>query len=151
METKIILAYLIYLPVTVLLTLYVAHVLFKNGRIFMLDIFKGKEDIADATNKLFEVGFYLLNIGFALLILKVNQDQQWVWDPEKGVNVSTLGNALDTNQEVVEVLASKIGGFAIYLGVMLFFNLYLFFRGRRKARMHQPPPMPITIGPLPNA
>lgn len=152
METKIILAYLIYLPVTVLLTLYVAHTLFKNGRIFMLDIFKGKEDIANATNKLFEVGFYLLNIGFALLIMKIDQEAPVVDHyADNGLAVMTDPNIVDTNQEVVEVLASKVGGFAIYLGVMLFFNLYLFFRGRRKARMHQPPPAPITIGPLPTA
>ncbi|HMC96098.1 MAG TPA: hypothetical protein VKG92_00450 [Flavobacteriales bacterium] len=151
METKIILVYLIYLPVTILLTLYVAHTLFKNGRIFMLDIFKGKEDIANATNKLFEVGFYLLNIGFALLILKIKQEEPTVDHFTDAGAVMTTPNVLDTNQEVVEALASKIGGFAIYLGVMLFFNLYLFFRGRRKARMHQPPPMPITIGALPTA
>ena len=28
----------------------------------MLDIFKGREEIANATNKLFETGFYLLNL-----------------------------------------------------------------------------------------
>lgn len=148
METKIILAYLIYLPVTVLLTLYVAHTLFKNGRIFMLDIFKGKEDIANATNKLFEVGFYLLNIGFALLILKIAQDEPTVERYTDAGAIMTPVNGVDTYQEVVEVLASKVGGFAIYLGVMLFLNLYLFFRGRRKARMHQPPPAPMSIGPL---
>lgn len=133
MTNKIVLTYLVYLPVVLLLTLYVARTLFSNGRVFMLDIFKGKTDIADATNKLFEVGFYLLNIGFALRIMEV--DGYWSENP------------FDTNQEVVETLASKLGGFAIYLGVMLFFNLFLFFRGRRKARM-TPPPMPgVTIGP----
>ena len=151
METKIILAYLIYLPVTVLLTLYVAHTLFKNGRIFMLDIFKGKEDIANATNKLFEVGFYLLNIGFALLIMKVVQEEPTVERYTDAGAIMTPVNTIDTHQEVVEVLASKVGGFAIYLGVMLFLNLYLFFRGRRKARMNQPPPLPVTIGPVATA
>lgn len=108
-------AYLIYLPVTILLTWYVAHTLFKNGRIFMLDIFHGKAEIAMATNKLFEVGFYLLNVGFALWILEISIE-------------------LVSSQMVVEVLSKKIGGFAIYLGLMLFFNLYLFFRGRKAAR-----------------
>jgi hypothetical protein len=37
---------------------------------------------------------------------------------------------------MVEVLSKKIGGFAIYLGLMLFFNLYLFFRGRKASRAH---------------
>lgn len=111
----IIIAYLIYLPVSILLTLYVARILFKNGKVFMLDIFRGRKEIAFATNKLFEVGFYLLNIGFALLILEIS------------------GYLLDT-QQVIEVLSLKLGGFSIYLGFMLMLNLYFFFRGKRKVK-----------------
>jgi len=121
MNTSFVLtAYLIYLPVTILLTWYVAHTLFKNGRIFMLDIFHGKTEIAMATNKLFEVGFYLLNVGFALSILEIYGE-------------------ITAAQHVVEVLSKKIGGFSIYLGVMLFFNLYLFFRGRKASKAHVQP------------
>lgn len=119
MTNKFVLTYLVYLPVVTLLTLFVARSLFKNGRVFMLDIFRGKTEIADSTNRLFEVGFYLINIGFALLIMEVNG----YWGE----------NLFDTNQEVVETLAGKIGGFAIYLGIMLFLNLFLFMRGRRKS------------------
>ena len=114
-NTYIILAYFIYLPIALLLTWIVAHNLFKNGLIFMRDIFFGREDIAKATNSLFKIGFYLLNIGFALYILKIY-------------------NALTGMQDTIEVLSSKVGGFSIYLGVMLFFNLYLFFRGKRVAK-----------------
>lgn len=121
MTNKIVLAYLVYLPVALGLTLYVARTLFRNARVFMLDIFRGKADIADSTNRLFEVGFYLLNMGFALKILEIN-------------------SVLETNQQLVEALASKVGGFAIYLGVMLFLNMYLFFRGRRKSRENRPLP-----------
>jgi hypothetical protein len=39
-----------------------------------------------------------------------------------------------SNQTLMEILSKKIGGFTIYLGVMLFFNLFLFFRGRKKSR-----------------
>jgi hypothetical protein len=113
----LLIAYMVYLPVSILLTWYVAHTLFKNGRIFMLDIFHGKTEIAFATNKLFEVGFYLVNVGFALWILEIY-------------------NELTTAQDTIEVLSKKIGGFAIYLGVMLFMNLYLFFRGRKASRAH---------------
>jgi hypothetical protein len=105
-------AYLIYLPIIVTLTWYVAHTLFQNSKVFMLDIFRGKEDIAMSTNKLFETGFYLLNIGFALLIMEIAYE-------------------IGSNRNLLEILSTKIGGFAIYLGIMLFFNLYLFFRGRR--------------------
>lgn len=132
MSNKIVLTYLIYLPVVAGLTLYVARALFRNGRVFMLDIFKGKVDIADATNRLFEVGFYLVNLGFALRIMQVG---------------GRCNDPLDTNQELVETLAGKVGGFAIYLGLMLFLNLFLFFRGRRKAR--QGTQGPIVVDPVP--
>jgi len=105
-------AYLVYLPVVIVLTWYVAHILFKNSVVFMQDIFNGKADIAQSTNKLFETGFYLLNLGFALVIMEVAVE-------------------IMDSREMLEILSSKIGGFSIYLGIMLFFNLYLFFRGRR--------------------
>jgi predicted PurR-regulated permease PerM len=113
-------AYIIYLPIVIVLTWYVAHILFKNGKTFMEDIFNGKKEIAHSTNKLFETGFYLLNLGFALVIMEVSGE---IYD----------------NRDMLEILSTKIGGFSIYLGIMLFFNLYLFFRGRRiskqKSRM----------------
>lgn len=134
MTNKFVLTYLVYLPVVTLLTLFVARSLFKNGRVFILDIFRGRTDIADSTNRLFEVGFYLINIGFALRIMEV--DGYW------------SDNPFDTNQEVVETLAGKIGGFAIYLGIMLFLNLFLFMRGRNRSNLKRPaaPLGPITVG-----
>lgn len=115
----IVVAYFIYLPIALLLTWLVAETLFRNGLIFMRDIFFGREEIAKATNSLFKIGFYLLNIGFALFILKIY-------------------NELTGMQDTIETLSSKIGGFSIYLGIMLFFNLYLFFRGKKVARQrHQ--------------
>jgi hypothetical protein len=112
--TKILIGYAIYLPIVLFLTFYVSKTLFKNGKIYMLDIFKGREEMAEATNKLFETGFYLLNLGFALMILQLDMYN-------------------NTYQSLVEALSYKIGGFSIYLGIMLFVNLYFFFRGKRKA------------------
>jgi hypothetical protein len=109
-------AYVIYLPVIIVLTWYVARTLFKNSKVFMLDIFHGKTDIAFSTNTLFETGFYLLNLGFALLIMEVSAE-------------------ISNSRNLLEILSAKVGGFAIYLGIMLFFNLYLFFRGRRISKM----------------
>ncbi|NQX98486.1 MAG: hypothetical protein HRT73_11495 [Flavobacteriales bacterium] len=124
MENKlIIIAYAIYLPIALLLTFYVAKILFKNAKVFMLEIFHGKEEIALATNRLFEIGFYLMNIGFALLILKIRVSEY---------------NPFETTQKLIETLSYKIGGFSIYLGIMLFLNLLLFFRGRRKANQSKP-------------
>lgn len=117
-NSKIIIGYLIYLPIVIALTIYVSKVLFKNGKAYMMNIFKGKEEIAIATNKLFEIGFYLINIGWALLILKISYYGQ------NEMNYQTL----------IEILSKKLGGFSIYLGVMLFLNLLLFFRGMNKSK-----------------
>lgn len=116
--TKILIGYAVYLPIALFLTYYVSRTLFRNSKIYMMDIFRGREEIALATNKLFETGFYLLNLGFALVIMQMN-----------------LYN--NTYQLLIEKLSYKIGGFAIYLGIMLFVNLYFFFRGKRKARENQ--------------
>ena len=115
----IVIGYLIYLPIAILLIYWVATVLFKNSMVFMLDIFRGREEIANATNSLFKIGFYLLNFGVALYILKMNY--------------------ITSQQALIEGLSMKIGGFTVYLGVMVFLNLYLFFRGKRKSKENQLP------------
>lgn len=107
-------AYYIYLPVVISLTLIVANQLFKNGKIFLFDIFSGQKDIALATNSLFKIGFYLLNIGFALTIIYFDE---------------IAGKA-----DMIVRLSTKIGGFMIYLGMMMLLNLLLFMRGRKAAR-----------------
>lgn len=116
MENLTVIAYSIYLPIAIGLTYYVAYVLFKNSLVYMNDIFYNRPDVAKATNNLFRIGFYLLNVGFALYILKINI------------------NHLSQTQELIETLSYKIGGFSIYLGIMLFINMFLFFRGKRIAK-----------------
>ncbi|WP_413533338.1 hypothetical protein [Empedobacter brevis] len=110
-------AYLVYLPVAILMTIAVSNVLFKNGKIFMYDIFHQKQDIANATNSLFKIGFYLLNIGFAMLIVYMT--------------------SIATTEDLIVRLSTKIGGFAIYLGIMLMINLFLFMKGRRRSLQQQ--------------
>jgi hypothetical protein len=110
-------AYLIYLPIAFILIAWSARMLFKNGFIFMMDIFHGNEALAKSTNRLFEVGYFLLNVGFALMILKMND--------------------LFSNREMIEVLSSKIGGFTIYLGVIFMVNVILFMKGRKHVRQAQ--------------
>jgi hypothetical protein len=115
MKDLIVLAYSIYLPIVIVLTFYVSNNLFKNSIVYMKDIFNGREEIAKATNSLFKIGFYLLNLGFGLFILTITQ-------------------AVGSTQSTIEVLSKKVGGFSIYLGVMLFMNMYLFFRGKNVSK-----------------
>ncbi|SEW04658.1 hypothetical protein SAMN05421841_0781 [Chryseobacterium wanjuense] len=106
-------AYMMYLPIVITLTVFVSQFLFKNSKTFMIDIFHQKEDIAMATNSLFKIGFYLLNIGFALCIIEFFQ--------------------IESVERLVVELSQKVGGFSIYLGVMMLLNLLLFLKGRKHA------------------
>ena len=63
--------YVLYLLVTVPLTVWVATTLSRNGRVFLEDVFAGDERLAHAVNRLLVVGFYLLNLGFVMLFLRV--------------------------------------------------------------------------------
>lgn len=110
-----ILTYVIYLLASIALTVWVAKVLFKNGRVFLVDIFHGNSELADSVNKLLVVGFYLVNIGYMSLALK-----------EYG--------SIASMQVVVEVLSYKVGWIILILGGMHFLNLVIFFKLRNRAK-----------------
>ncbi len=128
----IVTTYVAYLPVAIFLTFIVARIFFKNSKIFMLDIFNGRSEIALSTNKLFEVGFYLLNLGFALFYMKINKSDFMIRD------YATDELLLEfTKQDMFETLSYKVGVLAVFLGVMVFFNLYMLFRGKKKSGENQ--------------
>ena len=117
-------AYLIYLAISIVLTVWVARTLHKNGRVFLVDVFHGNEPLADSVNHLLVVGFYLINFGYVSLALKL------------GYNVATA-------QEGIEALSVKVGMVLLVLGGMHFFNLFIFSRMRRRASLvNGPPPVP---------
>ena len=111
---QVIIAYILYLCLSILLTIWVARTLFKNGKIFLVDIFHGNKELADSVNNLLLVGFYLINVGYAVYTLQITSDI---------VNV----------QEMIEMLSLKIGMIILILGGMHFMNLYIFFTLRKKA------------------
>jgi hypothetical protein len=115
--------YLIYLAVSLGVTFGVGRTLFKNGAAFLNETFVGKEKLADAVNHLLLVGFWLINCGWVVLTLK-------------------SGEPAENAQQVIENLGSKVGSVLVVLGVMHFFNLYVFNRMRRRALAdRQPPPV----------
>jgi len=134
MTDLIVKTYIAYLPIAILLTFIVARIFFKNSKIFMLDIFSGRQEIATSTNRLFETGFYLLSLGFALFRMKINKSQFTTYKNEfvEGVRVSTeeLGYGM---QELFETLSSKIGMLSVVLGIMVFFLMFMLFRGKKKS------------------
>ncbi len=128
--------YLAYLLISILLTVWVARTLHKNGRIFLVDCFGGREAMADSVNHLLVVGFYLINIGYVVLALKTDT-------PPADV------------QQVIENLSSKVGIVLLVLGGMHFLNLFVFSRmhqSRQEAQLLPPvQPTEYTLPPVPLA
>jgi hypothetical protein len=118
-------AYVVYLVISVALTVWVARTLSRAGRVFLEDVLHGNEKLADAVNHLLVVGFYLVNLGFVSLYLKG-------------------GEAVLNAREIFEELSLKVGVVLLVLGVMHLGNVYVLNRIRRRGIMEreQMPPVP---------
>lgn len=114
-----------YLTISITMTIWVARTLSKNGALFLIDVFDGNKQLADAVNHLLVVGFYLINFGYISLMLKM------------GYDVNSL-------RQVVEALSSKVGLVLVVLGFMHFMNLAIFTAIRKKSSGDQtvPPVQP---------
>lgn len=65
------LTYLLYLLITYWITVHVGLRFYKNGRVYILDMLKGDEALTDFINKLLLIGYFLLNLGYAGLMLQL--------------------------------------------------------------------------------
>lgn len=98
--------YVVYLILSVMMTVWVARALSKNGRVFLVDRFANNERLADSVNHMLVVGFYLINLGYVTLALK-------------------LGDKPHSLQAAIEFLSTKIGLVLLVLGAMHFFNMFV--------------------------
>lgn len=117
----VVVTYCLYLVISICLTIWVARTLHRNGRLFLVDVFHGNEPLADSVNHLLVVGFYLINFGYVTLALK-------------------LGYDVTSSRGSIEALSEKVGYVLLVLGLMHFFNLYVFSRIRRRTVLETAPP-----------
>ena len=120
MNIKVV-TYLVYLAISIGLTVWVARTLHKNGRAFLVDAFHSNDELADPVNHLLVVGFYLINLGYVTLALKTT-------------------DALTNAGESIEALSRKVGLVLLVLGGMHFFNLYVFNKLRTRTQIGMAPP-----------
>lgn len=64
------LAYIIYLLITYLITVRVGWLFYRNGRVFILSLLRGDQQLTDFINRILLTGYYLLNLGYAALMLR---------------------------------------------------------------------------------
>lgn len=101
-----ILAYVIYIAIMVFIIVYVGRLFHKNGRVFIVDLFKGEIAQADNLNNILLLAYYLFNIGYAFVKLRF-------WD--KVTDVELLMSSLGSN----------LGLLILILAVTHYFNMAL--------------------------
>ncbi|MEO0404104.1 MAG: hypothetical protein AAF193_04470 [Bacteroidota bacterium] len=107
--------YIVYIITSVLLTFWVGRALFKNGAVFLKDVYPNQPEFAESVNKLLLTGFYLLNFGFIAYALK-------------------YGGSLNNVRDVFEASSKQIGRIILILGTLHFTNLMVFFNIRKKTK-----------------
>ncbi|MCX5368432.1 hypothetical protein OHU34_16400 [Streptomyces sp. NBC_00080] len=131
---RTVIAYVVYLVVSIGLTVWVARTLSSNGRIFLADVLQGNEKLADAVNHLLVVGFYLVNLGFVALYLSGD-------------------DTIEDTRGIFEALSTKVGVVLLVLGAMHLANVYVLNRIRRRGVMEreQVPPVAPQAWAAPSA
>ncbi|MEU4641704.1 hypothetical protein [Micromonospora sp. NPDC023814] len=130
MDTKVWM-YLVYLAVSIGLTVWVARALSRNGLVFLEEVF-ADERLARAVNSLLVVGFYLLNLGYVTVAMKHP-------DP------------VGSTAQAMEELSLKIGLVLLVLGALHFFNVFAlgrYRRGRLRQLATHPPLAPVGRLPM---
>jgi len=121
--------YITYLALSLAVTVWVAHALHKNGRVFLVETFNGNTELANSVNHLLVVGFYLINVGYVALALRTTDN-------------------LQNLRASIELVSDKIGVVLLVLGAMHFFNLFVFSRMRKRSRASIPA-FPASISQIP--
>ena len=112
--------YLTYAAVSIGLIVWLARTLFNNGAVFLEGVFEDNPKMAESVNRLLVIGFYMVNLGYAALLLQANAAADAV--------------------TAVEILVRKLGILLVSLAGLHFANLYVFTRIRRRAGAAVLPP-----------
>ena len=108
----VVISYLVYLAISLAVTIWVAATLHRNGSVFLIRSLDGDAALAASVNHLLVVGFYLINLGYVTLALRTAENP-------------------DSLRRAIELVCDKIGLVLLVLGVMHFFNLWIFNRLRK--------------------
>lgn len=100
--------YLLYVLASVSITVFVAHTLSRNGRLFLVDAFQD-EALAESVNHLLVVGFYLLNLGFVLFMMRTDQ-------------------RIADFEGMIVCLAASLGFVLMAVGIVHFVNMFVIHR-----------------------
>jgi len=121
-DSNLVWVYAVYAACAVTLTVWLAITLYRNGAVFLEEVFDRKE-IAVAVNRLLVTGFFMVNLGYAMFLIETNSP--------------TASTA-----DAVQLLVRKLGILLLTLAAVHFVNVYVFWKLRRRNEVrHLPPPV----------
>ncbi|MBS1771226.1 MAG: hypothetical protein JST82_00095 [Bacteroidetes bacterium] len=103
-----ILAYVLYLGIMIFIIVYVGRLFYRNGRVFIMSLFKGDATQTDHLNNILLLAYYLFNIGYAFVKLRF-----WTSVTDTEILVSSLG--------------TNLGILILILAVTHYFNMAMIF------------------------
>lgn len=106
-DTLKIIAYLIYIGFACGITVMVTRSLFNYGKRMSRFLRPNETEFTDSLTGLMKIGFYLLNLGFSFLIIRISY-------------------AIESKHELIERVTYKGGSFLLFIGVLVFFQLFIF-------------------------
>jgi hypothetical protein len=101
-----IVAYIIYLFITYIITVRVGKIFYKNGRIYILSIVHGDEQLTDFINKILLAGYYLMNLGYATIML-------------------SFWKTVTSYADVIASVSNMTGKIILSLSIVHFTNMYI--------------------------
>lgn len=108
-----ILAYAIYLLITYLITFKVGLIFYRNGRVFVFHLLKQDAHLTSFINRVLLVCYYLLNIGYATIMISFWQ---------------TVTNWA----ELLASVTKMTGSIMLTLSIIHFFNMsVIYFLGKK--------------------
>ncbi|SKD09586.1 hypothetical protein SAMN05660461_5475 [Chitinophaga ginsengisegetis] len=112
-------AYAIYLAITYLITVKVGWRFYRNGRVFILGLLEQNHTLADAINNILLVGYYLVNLGYATVM------------------ISTWDTIHDWTEMLVSITAMT-GQIFLSLGILHCFNMLVIYIISKRNHSIQP-------------
>ncbi|MDZ4666616.1 MAG: hypothetical protein SGJ00_01915 [bacterium] len=102
-----ILAYCLYLPATYYITIVIGKNLNRHGLPFLMNAFHQQELLVQTVNKFLLYGYYLVNLGYA------------------SISINFFGD-LTSYIQLFEILVFRLGILLMGLGILHYFNLFIF-------------------------
>lgn len=103
-----VLAYILYLLITCIITFRVGLLFYRNGKIYILRLLHDNEPLSHSINRLLLIGYYLLNLGYAALMIST-------W--------KTVHNL----EEVMVTVVSMTGRIMLTLALIHFLNMTVIY------------------------